>query len=462
MRSAAREWTDSFVVLLTDAGKLWWALAAKLIMILTVSWSASRVLQLSASAVGIMIPSQEWEINTEAGAFDANLRTVAVWNQWLGIVLTSVSLLVLLVGLILCLRALGDHLGRRSEGFAANAAQPSLAHVLSLSLLAFLGIYSVFDEIGEIVNRIVSDSVILARDPSIYMFVPLNPTTLEQGLVVLGVLTAAFVLRRIAEGRADKTGNRVLGVISTVLESFYLFAFFIVGRGLILRLQSWFAYREAAAWLKDALDWLGTPLRWLAASLPEAFGAAWAWFWDAGWPVVLSSFMQPLLWLALGTLVLGSGIRSFRDLLESGDLRASLSRRLPRAQRAVKATETIERHSTAARRLQTVVLGDVDDKYLPIWRSLRLVLRCGVGLLGAFVVLFALIELLDAWIGYGLVVLVGWRDFSTEQFIGDFENLFRYVLIMSAKLCLITAVYAIAFRAVPATAPDGSDAEVAA
>ena len=458
MRAAARGWTEAFVVLVTSAGKLWWATAAKLVMILTVSYAASRILQLAASAVGIMVPSVRVDVDDN---LTVSRETIAVWNQWLAIVLTSISLLVLLVGLILSLRALGDHLGRRSDGFAALPQRPPLAHVLSLSLLAFLGIYSVFDEVGNIMNQIVSDALALAFDYNNVLFAPLNPNTWDQALLVLGVLLAAFFLRRIAEGRADKTGNRVLGVISTILEAFYLFAFFVVGRGLIQQLRWWWVQREAAAWVEDALIWLGTPLRWLKLSLPEALSSAWAWFWEVGWPVVVSSFLQPLLWLALGTLVLGSGIKSFSDLLETGDLRTSVSRRLPTARRAVKATETLEQHRTTARRVQSVAFGNIDDKYLPIWHSLRLVLRSGVGLLGAFVVLYALVTLGEAWLDFGLTAVRGPLSFGDSQFVGNFQGLFVYVLSMSVKLCLITAVYVIAFRSEPAPAPDQADAKEA-
>lgn len=462
MRSAARGWTESFVALTGDTGKLLWARLAELAAILAVSWTVSRVLQLAASAVGIMVPSVKVEYDAD---FNRTEQQLAIWNQWAAVVLTSLSLLALLAGLIMALRTFS---ARSPQGFgpASGDSQSSLSHDLSLTLLAFLGIYSVFDEVQKIVDGVVSDALTLNMDIETTLFTPLNPSTWTDTFVVVGVIAAAFLLRRIVEARADKTGNQALGLLSAVLESFYLFAFFIVGRYLLLELRYWLLDRQAMLWLEDFVSWLGTPLRWLKLSLPELLGAAWTWFWEVGWPVVLSSFTQPLLWLALATLVLGSGVRTFGDLLASGDLRTSVSRRLPRAQKVAGAAAALERHGTAARRVQDAVFGNVDEKYLPIWQSLKLVLGGGAGLLGAFVVLYAIIGVAETWAGYGLLVLRGPRDFSTAEVLGNFSGLLTYVVFTSLRLSLFAATYQIAANAAApakdARASAAHDAEVPA
>jgi len=440
VRAAVRDWADSFVALWRGTAGVWRVAAPRLVAILTVSWTASRVLQLSASAMGIMIRSQEVDIGAET--LNVGVRTVATWNQWVAILLVSISLLALLVGLIMALRALGDCLSARAGVRVADDSRPSLYRVLSVTLLAFLGIYSVFDQVGAIINRVISDALMLNRDPLVTLFAPLMPATWQDASLVVGVIAAAFLLRRVAEQRADSTGNRGMGVLAAVLESFYLFAFFIVGRGLILEARHWLVYRHLALWTQDATDWLGLPLRWLKVSLPDLATAAWAWFWDVGWPVVLSSMLQPLLWLALASLVLGSGIKTFGELLEAGHLRAAVARRTRGARVATRVTDVLERHGTAARHVQDAVLSNVDDKYLPILHSLRSTLRGGVGFLGAFVVAFALLGLAETWAAYGLDVLVGPRDFSTEQFLDNFKRLVVYVVFMSARLALLAAAFA--------------------
>ena len=436
-----RQWASSFLALVRGTAGLWWTLLPRLVAILTVSWTVSRVLQLAAAAVGIMVPSQQYDIDLDARRF--NVNTIAVWNQWLAVVLVSLSLLALLVGLIMCLRAVDD----AHQVVADGADRPSLFRTLSLTLLAFLGIYSVFDQVGAIVNSVIGDAIVLNRDPGITLFTPLMPDTWQATVLVVGVIAAAFVLRRFAEQRADKTGNRGLGLLSAVLESFYLFAFFIVGRGLLLRLRSWLVYRNLSLWEQDALTWLGTPFQWLKLELADLLGAAWNWFWDIGWPVVLSSFLQPLLWLALATLVLGSGIRTFAELLENGHLRAAASRRARGGRVATRVAESMERHGRTVGRVQDVVLGDVDDKYLPLWHALRLTLSSGIGFLGAFVVVFALIDLAQAWATLALNALVGPHDYATEMFFGDFANLIVYVVFMSLRLCLLATAHTLAFHA---------------
>jgi len=446
MTLAFQQWADSFVALIRGTTILWWRLAARLAAILAVSWTVSRVLQLGASAMGIMVASREYDIDVQTGQFD--VRTVALWNQWAAIVLVSLSLLALLTGLIMCLRVFGDHLtGRSALPAKDDEVGPSLVRVLSLSLLAFLGIYTVFDGVQDIVNRVISDALMLNRDPMITLFTPLMPDSWQQTLIVVGVIVAAFLLRRMVEQRADKTGSRLLGLLSAVLESFYLFAFFIVGRGLLLKLRAWLVYRTVSSWWQDAIAWLGQPLAWIKLSLPDMVAAAWAWIWDVGGPIVLASFTQPLLWLALATLILGSGIKSFGELLEAGDLRTAAARRTRGGQTAMKVVDVVERHGKAARRVQNIALGNIDDKYLPILHVIRLTLRSGIGFLGAFVVAFAFLGLAENWANYGMDVLVGPRDFSTEQLVGNFTQLVSYVVFMSLRLSLLAAAYALAFRA---------------
>ena len=100
-------------------------------------------------------------------------------------------------------------------------------------------------------------------------------------------------------------------------------------------------------------------------------------FWE-----VLS---QPIIWLAVAALVFGSQVLSLAELWRKGQPYAAGARRdglraaTGRKHRGPAARPAAARASGwPAGQLREAFLGDIDDKYLPTFHSLRLVLRAGV------------------------------------------------------------------------------------
>ena len=112
----------------------------------------------------------------------------------------------------------------------------------------------------------------------------------------------------------------------------------------------------------------------------------------------MEALTQPLLWLAVAALVYGSRVLSLAELWRKGQPYAarvpgaSIVRPLRREAGRAPGRPAAPRGKTGrCGRLQEAFLGDLDDKYLPTFHSLRLVLRAGVLFLGSYVLVYSLV-----------------------------------------------------------------------
>jgi hypothetical protein len=96
----------------------------------------------------------------------------------------------------------------------------------------------------------------------------------------------------------------------------------------------------------------------------------------------------------------------------------------------------------AAVELREAFLGDIDDKYLPTFHSLRLVLRAGIVFLGAYVAVYSAIVMA----GNGLELLsdqvLGGRSIAFWYAYGPAVGLVPDLIFEPLRICLL----AVAFR----------------
>lgn len=426
----------SLTSLTADTVRLWRSVVPRLVLVLTVTFTIRRLLEMGAAAIGTLVNRVEWQ--------DEPVQApAATWNQWVAVVLVALSLLVVLVGFIVCWRIIDNHLHQADN----QSPLRGLSQALSVTMLAFLGTYSVFDEVDRTANRVLMDGAMLSQgDFTTMVFVPLVPRTLPQTLIVIVVIAGAFILRRVAEKVGERRGWAAVTLIAAGLEAFYLLSTFVVGRALLARGWAWLNTREVAAWREDAITWLTTPFRQIGWSVPEMFSAMWAWFWQIGWPHFVVTLVPPLLWLTLAGLAMGGRVDNFRDLLADG--------RLPRwtaqGKTAAVTARALRRQGLVAD-TQDAVFGDLDDKYLPFFQQLRMTMRAGAGFLGAFIILYALLGVVGDWVGYGLTLVIGPGPVAQQTFWGEFATLFTGVLSDSLRLCLLATAYVLASAAAKAT-----------
>ena len=174
-------------------------------------------------------------------------------------------------------------------------------------------------------------------------------------------------------------------------------------------------------------------------------------FRDQVWPIFLEVLTQPLLWLAVAALVYGSRVLSLAELWRRGQPYAA---RVPGAsvfaryaeKRALRQVGPPPRGvRLAAAQTRQAFFGDLDDKYLPTFHSLRLVLRAGVLFLGSYILAYALVliaqnyfETLLNWIvgGQGYIFWVRWEPAFAVLTEAPFETLRLCLLAVAFRRCL--------------------------
>jgi hypothetical protein len=174
--------------------------------------------------------------------------------------------------------------------------------------------------------------------------------------------------------------------------------------------------------------------------LPEVFRLVWNWITETGWPVIAASFTEPILWLAMAGLVMGYHIITFADLLRRGDLAAKFGKH-GKLSKAAETLSTNKNAQTGLLQVQDFFFGDLDDKYLPIVQMVRLLLRTGVGALGALVVLYNVLGFAQEWGIYGLRVLIGTHDVPTSNIIDTYTDFGASILFEPLRLCLLACAY---------------------
>ncbi|MDR1852540.1 MAG: hypothetical protein LBR21_07845 [Propionibacteriaceae bacterium] len=417
-----RGWAESFVALASATFSLWRRLGPRILPIFAVTLVAQRAFQLLSIWACTWVPVAEYDDQL-------NRTETNHWNQWVAVGLLALSFLALLLGLVVILRIIGAELdGQRAAPVGERA---SFSRTLSITLLSFLGIYSVFDYISDTTSALVLDSAVLTGDMSFdFNYAALSPEDWNETLTVIAIIVGAFILRRILDLIGRKLARGWLGVAATALEAFYLLVFFVAGYKVVNQIAIWIDQREGVYSFRRWFVEVTYPLRWFGLNLPEALQAAWDWFWETGWPIGVRSFLLPMLWFALASLVLGSAIRSFGEILEGGS----------------RLTIASARRREALVQLQDAVFGDLDEKYLPAWQAIKLTWKAGAGMLGSLVISFNLIELGAEWLAYAVAWLIGPTTLEIMLLYSYISQFFIQLLEWPLMLCMMGACYALSFN----------------
>ncbi|MCL1837871.1 MAG: hypothetical protein FWG47_00940 [Propionibacteriaceae bacterium] len=442
MEASIKQLTSVFVMLWDQSFRIWIGVIPRLLMVYVPAWVISRLLEMAAAALGTLVKSVEYDFET-GDTFDYETTVVATWNQWAAVVLVALSFLVMLTGIIICWRLISDFL-QEISGIVDKHSR-SLPATLAITLLPFLSIYSVFDYVDAAANRVLMYGAMLDSDFGSMVFIPLRPSDTTATLTVVGVIVTAFGLRAAAERLAERMrhGAMVFGIIAAILEAFYLFTLFVVGRLLLLRFTRWLAGLQVALWVEDGIEQLSAPLRWLGWSLPDIVSAIGNWFSQVGWPFAITALVEPLLWLALAGLVLaGTQAKSLSQLLGSDSV---ASRTKPKW--LTNAIETVKRQEVMAGEVQHAFFDSFSSKYLPFFQLLVRSLRTGVSFLGAFIIGYALIDFVRDWALYGLRILIGPLPLSQQDFWHEFATLGTDSFFITLRLCYLSAAFMLGFAA---------------
>lgn len=386
---AVREWLQRVAGLVKDTATTWWRLAPRLIVAYALGWGGYQLSLVAAPAI-----SGKW--------------------PWVALGVVSVGFVSLLSGMVVCLRILGHSLGVRDrlpEGAVEDDRDQSIARQLAITLLPFLGIYAVFGQVQKAATTLTINEIIIRGQGEASVLRTAHPTTKHQILVLVAVIVGTYVFRRSLDLLHEKTDIRVLGLVAALAEGFFMLNLVFGGSFLIGTAKNWLEDRRFSVWLSDANHGLHTSLHQIAEGLPAIFDTVWHWLTGPIWNALVDGFFQPVVWLAVAALVYGSHVLSLAEMWRKGEpLAVHLDAERTVAVQRQRAVDERKQHSIGRRvwlETQEAFFGDVDDKYLPTVQSLRLILRAGIVFLGAYCVVYSIVNALDGWLWYLLISVVG-------------------------------------------------------
>jgi hypothetical protein len=431
-------------ILIRDTGRVWWRLLPMIMGVYLFGWLGTELTLRVAVIAGDISP-------------------------WLALVLFAFSFVCTLVAVIVILTLAGRELGIRQllpeDEREIDDRDTSISRLLVITLLPFLGMYAAFGQVEKAANRLVTQQWVrygFLSDQQTILGALHDLATKHLGWLV-ALLVGIWVLRRVLDFVAERTGLRILGLVVVVMEAFFLLVVITGGIRVLQTFMVWMRDRAVMQWLAAIENALAHFFALFAIDLPAILTRSWAFISDTAWPTLVDVIAQPMLWLAVSALVFGSRVLSLAELWHKGQPYAA---RIPGATvfADYREKQSFRRLGPppkgvrlAAARIQEAFFGDIDDKYLPTLHALRLVLRAGPVFLGAYVFSYNLVVIAQNYLERGVHAIIGGHE---GQFWVRWEPVYTVLqdaLVEPIRLCLL----AVAFRRClelfaqrsPATAP---------
>lgn len=387
------QWAGYLVSLTRDTLRVWWRLLPLLLTAYVLGWAGYNAAIVVAGVV-----------------LDA--------HKWLALVVLSVGLVSLLAGIIVCLRLLGGQLHIKDNlpgDTEADGRDDSLTRLVTVTLLPFMGIYAVFGKVQDMARGMqISQMELRGIDFQLPVAKAYTPDSWTAIGIYIAVLVGAYLLRRVADVLHEHTGLRVLGLVTALIEGFFMLVAVVAGTYLVQRLSIEYQSTRLARWVSTVQSGFDATAGHLASWLPGFCSQAWQWLLGTAWPWFSEAMFQPVVWLAVAALIYGSHVLSLAEMWRKGE---PLGARLDSQRQINLARRRRARDDSGVGRrmvieLQEAFFGDVDDKYLPTVQSMRLILRVGVLFLGAYLIVYAAITALRTLAERTVYAMLGGHESS--------------------------------------------------
>lgn len=389
-------WTE-LRVLIVDTGRVWWRLLPIIVGVYLLGWLGSELGLRVAVILGDISP-------------------------WLTLIMFAFSFVCTLAAAIVILTLAGRELGIRQllpeDEREIDDRDTSITRLLGITLLPFLGMYAAFGQVAKAAERLITQQWIrygFLSNQQTVVGALYDMATKHLGWLI-AMLVGIYVVRRLLDFLAERTGLRVLGIVVVLIEAFFLLLVVTGGIRVLQTFGVWLNDRAVMQWLAAIKNALADFFAIFKIDLPEILTRISAFITDTIWPVLVEVIAQPMLWLAVAALVFGSRVLSLAELWRTGQPYAA---RIPgmtvfarygekRAFRRLGSPPKGVR--LAAARIQEAFFGDIDDKYLPTLHALRLVLRAGPIFLGAYIFVYSLVIILQNYLERSIHWLVGGHE----------------------------------------------------
>jgi hypothetical protein len=214
-------------------------------------------------------------------------------SPWLALVLFAFNFVCVLAAAIGILSLAGRELGIRellpADEREIDDRDTSLSRLLGITLLPFLGMYAAFGQVAEAANRLVTQQWIR------HGFLGDQKTVLgalydmaNQHLAwLVALLLGIYVLRRVLDFAAERTGMRILGLVVVLIESFFMLLVIVGGIRVLQTFLVWLSNRAVMQWLAEIKNALADFFAIFKIDLPEILTRTWAFIADTIWPVLV-------------------------------------------------------------------------------------------------------------------------------------------------------------------------------
>ncbi len=315
----------------------------------------------------------------------------------------------------------------------------SLFSLVTITLLPFLTMYVAF---GYLQNYAARVSVLAGYRKGLGdLLGALNPVENSTTMIAMvTILVAGYVFKKFSDPWRERTRRPlILASVQILVEACLAFVVLLGGFRLYQEFNLWLDSRNVSAWWTQAVAAFLGPI---PAAVKDALITTWQAVGGPFWSLLVDGLARPLLWLAMAGLVFGSRVLTLADLWRVG--RPVTSVRTPR-ERLLARLQAETASARGARaitlKLQSSMLEGVDSRIIPAWQSLRLVLRAGWPLFGAFVICFTALDLFSQQADLWVTRLIGGQLIGVWIKLYPFLDLIPLVLVMGLTWVLLGVTY---------------------
>lgn len=370
----------------------------------------------------------------DRGLFQAAVA-VGGGHAYLALLLFILGVLASVAATVLMISSLTPHLPRLAllrgdAGAAPRLPVPAALEAdsrrdvtLALALGPFLAVYALWGLVDDRVRDLfTANQIRYSLDPDAWSI----DLRRWQGYLVLALI--AWLIKVSAGALHRRFDKHWLAGLAVLADGVFVFTSFLGLYRATSQLIDWLAGRAVWQWVvrawrgfAEALPNLKLPFD---LTLPEAVVEAGRLF-VAGLPALAQYLMLPLVWLALTAVVFGW--RTVHELDAESRL-GRVSNRLTRTWEPLG-------------RLADLATLDLREKYLPVWRALRLVMAAGPRFIGCY--LLAATAL--AWLRGGFEVLtttlIGPVPAEQMLALSPITDLITGLLFSTAAIALYAAAF---------------------